>query len=198
MPKEETLEKEIKITVIYAEFNEKENNSFRSVMHGLFNSYIKVMQVQSYKKDKQLFIRKHEKKGAVKMKISDNNSGGKSFKAGIYLRLSKEDETAGQSESISNRKDFLTSYAAENDITVIDCYIDDGYGGTNFECPDFRRMIEDIEKGRINAVISKDLSRPGRDYIQTGYYPEKYFPSENVRYIAVNDTIPNGRKTRHK
>ena len=68
-------------------------------------------------------------------------------------------------------------------------YIDDGWSGTNFERPDFKRMIADIESGKINTVITKDLSRLGRDYLQTGYYTDMYFPSKRVRYIAISDGI---------
>ena len=126
------------------------------------------------------------------MKTLENNyksHGSKTYNTGIYLRLSREDETTGQSQSIINQKDYLTTYAIENGFNIIDYYTDDGYSGTNFDRPDFQRMIEDIEQGKINAVITKDLSRLGRDYIGTGHYIEKYFPSKKVRYIAVNDSI---------
>ena len=113
----------------------------------------------------------------------------KIFNAGIYLRLSQEDEKQGQSESIGNQKDFITRYVIEQGWNIIDTYIDDGYSGLNFDRPDFKRMIADIESGRINLVITKDLSRLGRDYIDTGYYLERYFPAKNVRYIAINDGI---------
>lgn len=119
----------------------------------------------------------------------DGNDFVKIYNAGIYLRLSREDEREGQSESIENQKDFLTRYAAGNRFAVIEFYIDDGYSGTNFNRPAFKQMIGDIEKGKINTVITKDLSRLGRDYIDTGYYLEKYFPSKKIRYIAVNDGI---------
>jgi len=127
------------------------------------------------------------------MKALENNyksSGSKIYNVGIYLRLSREDdENNAVSQSITNQKDFLTTYAIENEFNIIDYYIDDGYSGTTFDRPDFNRLIEDIEKGRINTVITKDLSRLGRDYIMTGHYIEKYFPSKNVRYIAVNDGV---------
>jgi len=124
------------------------------------------------------------------MENSYKTNGRKSCNAGLYLRLSKEDEeNTVVSQSIINQKDFLTTYAIENAINIVDYYIDDGYSGTSFDRPDFNRLIEDIEKGRINTVITKDLSRLGRDYITTGHYMEKYFPSKNVRYIAINDGI---------
>ena len=78
-------------------------------------------------------------------------------------------------------------YAAEHGLTVVDEYIDDGWSGTNFERPSFQRMIDDIEDGKINCVVTKDLSRLGRNYILTGQYTEIYFPSKGVRYIAIND-----------
>ncbi|KAB3529601.1 hypothetical protein F8154_14640 [Alkaliphilus pronyensis] len=111
------------------------------------------------------------------------------FSAAIYCRLSREDEGSIQSESIKNQKEFLVKYVSEQGWQLHDIYVDDGYTGTNFERPDFQRLLKDIEKGSINLVITKDLSRLGRDYITTGYYLEKYFPEKRVRYIAVNDGI---------
>ena len=108
----------------------------------------------------------------------------------LYLRLSKEDDDKKiESESIKNQRDFLTEYVEKLNCKVSEIYIDDGYSGTNFERPDFKRLISDIDTGKINTVITKDLSRLGRDYIQTGYFLEKYFPSKGVRFIAVNDGI---------
>lgn len=113
------------------------------------------------------------------------------FKAGLYVRLSREDEdkqnTNDFSESIKNQKEFLAEYAVKNGYSIVDIYADDGISGTTFDREDFNRMLADIEFGKINMVITKDLSRLGRDYIKTGEYLEKYFPSKNVRYIAVND-----------
>ena len=118
------------------------------------------------------------------------NNGGKIYNAGIYIRLSREDEEHGAvSQSIINQKDFLSAYAAENGFNIVDCYIDDGFSGVNFDRPNWKRLIEDIEKGIVNTVITKDLSRLGRDYIMTGHYIEKYFPLNNIRYIAVNDGV---------
>lgn len=113
------------------------------------------------------------------------------YKAGMYLRLSREDEDklheTDTSQSINNQRDFITNYALENGFNIIETYCDDGISGTTFERDDFQRMIQDIENKKINMVITKDLSRLGRDYIQTGYYLEKYFPEKNVRFIAIND-----------
>ena len=96
----------------------------------------------------------------------------------------------GTSESIINQKEFLTKYVSKQKNWILtDIYIDDGFTGTNFNRPSFIKLKKDIEQGKINMVITKDLSRLGRDYIDTGYYLEKYFPSKNVRYISVNDGI---------
>ena len=83
----------------------------------------------------------------------------------------------------------LRQYAAEHGLTVVDEYIDDGWSGTNFERPSFQRMIDDIEDGKINCVVTKDLSRLGGNYILTGQYTKIYFPSKGVRYIAINDNV---------
>ena len=113
------------------------------------------------------------------------------YDVGIYGRLSKEDEkrrtTQDTSDSIQNQLDFLTDYVIKKGWNLVDRYWDDGYTGTNFDRPDFQRMINDIEDGKINCVITKDLSRLGRNYTKTGIYIEEYFPSKKVRYIAVND-----------
>ena len=118
---------------------------------------------------------------------------GKKYKIAIYIRLSKEDADKGydESESITNQKSLLTDYVQKlgSDYELIDLYIDPGFTGTNFNRPDFKRMINDINLGKINMVVTKDLSRLGRDYIETGEYIEKWFPEKNVRYVSVNDGI---------
>lgn len=113
----------------------------------------------------------------------------KIFKVGIYIRLSREDGDKLESDSISNQRDILQRYIKENRLIFIDEYKDDGISGTTFDRPDFNRMIEDIENKKINMVITKDLSRLGRDYIKTGYYIENYFPEKNVRYVSILDEI---------
>lgn len=113
----------------------------------------------------------------------------KEYLVAIYIRLSKEDETSGESESIQNQKILLTKYVKEQGYTLVDIYVDDGYTGTNFNRPNFQRMLKDIENGKVNMVITKDLSRLSRDYIGTGEYVEKWFPSHNVRYVALTDNI---------
>ena len=107
----------------------------------------------------------------------------------IYIRLSKEDDHLGESESIKNQKSLLTNYVKDNGYTLFDIYIDDGYTGTNFERPGFKRMLKDLEDGKVNMVITKDLSRLSRDYIGTGEYVEKWFPAHNIRYVALTDNI---------
>ena len=112
------------------------------------------------------------------------------YNVGIYIRLSREDDDkVYESESITNQKSLLLQYVKENNLRVYDIYIDDGYSGTNFDRPAFKRLINDIESKKINMVITKDMSRLGRDYIGTGELVEKYFPSKGVRYIAVTDNI---------
>ena len=115
------------------------------------------------------------------------------YNAALYCRLSKDDEQAGESVSIGTQKIILEKFCKENGFSVRGVYVDDGYSGLNFDRPDFQRMIGDIEDGKINLVITKDLSRFGRDYIQTGYYTEVYFVQKSVRYIAVNDGIDTNR-----
>lgn len=111
------------------------------------------------------------------------------YNTALYLRLSRDDELQGESSSITTQRSMLHLYAKEHHLNVIDEYIDDGWSGTNFERPSFQRMIEDIEAGKINCVVTKDLSRLGRNYIMTGQYTELYFPSHNVRYIAIDDGV---------
>ena len=111
------------------------------------------------------------------------------YNTALYLRLSRDDDNAGESNSIATQRMMLRRYAEQNSLYVVDEYIDDGYSGTNFDRPSFQRMISDIEDGKINCVVTKDLSRLGRNYIMTGQYTEIYFPSKGVRYIAINDNV---------
>lgn len=112
-----------------------------------------------------------------------------SFNAGAYLRLSRDDERNGESMSIENQRIILTKFIEEHGWTLIDTYIDDGLTGTNFDRPQFQRMIDDVRSGRINCVVVKDLSRFGRNYIQIGEYTDYLFPSLGCRFIAINDGI---------
>lgn len=116
-----------------------------------------------------------------------------SKKTALYLRISKEDEQKiDNSQSIINQQNYLMKYADENKFSIVKIYIDDGFSGLNFERPSFKNMLDDIKENKIDTIITKDLSRLGRDYISTGYYIEKFFPSNNIRYIALNDQIDTG------
>lgn len=117
------------------------------------------------------------------------------FTVAIYIRLSKEDDKDGESESVQNQKTLLTRYVEEKGYKLYKIYIDDGYTGTNFNRPSFKEMIRDIEGGKVNMVITKDLSRLGRDYIETGEYVEKYFPIKKVRYVSLLDGIDTSLDT---
>lgn len=117
-----------------------------------------------------------------------------SARAGIYCRLSKDDELQGESASISNQRDMLAKYCERQGWEVVDFYQDDGYTGLNMERPDLQRLLKDIERKRINLVVTKDLSRLGRNYLQTGYLIEDFFPRNGVRYVAMNDGIDTMRE----
>ena len=107
----------------------------------------------------------------------------------LYCRLSRDDGTDKESNSISNQKQMLLSYAKKHGLLNPRVYVDDGYTGTNFNRPDFQRLLEDIDLGYVTTVIVKDMSRLGREYLQVGYYTEQYFPGHNIRFIAVNDGV---------
>ena len=117
-----------------------------------------------------------------------------SYHAGLYLRLSKDDDIDGESFSIGTQRSILTDFCQAHDYKIHKIYVDDGFSGMNFSRPGFQELLEDVEHGVINMVITKDLSRLGRDYIMTGYYSEIYFPSKGVRYIAVTDHFDSTRK----
>ncbi len=121
-----------------------------------------------------------------------NISNPMDYHAALYIRLSKEDENDGPSQSVTNQKSLLNEFAKEHCLSVYDTYVDDGWSGTSFDRPDFQRMIDDIEAKKVNMVITKDLSRLGRDYIMTGHYMERYFPEKRVRYISLLDGIDTG------
>ena len=119
----------------------------------------------------------------------NKNIDNTAFKIAIYIRLSREDGDDMESESVTNQRSLLVGYLKAQGLVEVDIYIDDGFTGTNFDRPAFQRLLKDIESGRINMIITKDLSRLGRDHVMTGYYVEKYFPENNIRYVAVNDDI---------
>lgn len=109
------------------------------------------------------------------------------YHAALYMRLSKDDDRTLESASISTQRKMLRAYAREHGYEVFGEYIDDGYSGTNFNRPEWERLLKDIEAKQVNLIIIKDLSRLGRDYIMTGQLTELYFPSKKVRCIAIND-----------
>lgn len=107
----------------------------------------------------------------------------------LYCRLSLEDGRENESMSISNQKLMLKDFAEKNGMFRYEYYVDDGYTGRNFNRPAFQRMIADIEAGKIDCVITKDLSRLGRNYIEAGSYIEIFFPKHHIRYIAITDGV---------
>ena len=114
--------------------------------------------------------------------------GNEKYNCATYLRLSRSDGDQQESNSIKNQRALLNDYMGKHpELHKFDEYVDDGYSGTNFERPDFKRMMQDIEKRNINCIIVKDLSRFGRNYIETGRYLERIFPFMGVRFIAIND-----------
>lgn len=119
-----------------------------------------------------------------------SNQKTKSFRVGLYMRLSREDGDKEESSSVTNQREMLKRYVSEQEnFFILKEYVDDGYTGTNFDRPGFKQMIEDIEAGIIDTVITKDLSRLGRERLGVGHYTEIYFPEHNVRYIALLDNI---------
>jgi Site-specific recombinases, DNA invertase Pin homologs len=114
----------------------------------------------------------------------------KAYNVAIYIRLSREDGDDMESESITNQRDILLNYVTNNsELTFVDEYIDDGVSGSTFERKNWKRLIEDVDRKKINTIVTKDLSRMGRDYISMGNYIEKEFPEKSIRYIAINDDI---------
>lgn len=109
----------------------------------------------------------------------------KNYIAGIYLRLSRDDERAGESLSIENQKILVTKYVKEKGWEIKDVYVDDGYSGTNFERPGVKRLLDDAKAGEINTIVVKDLSRFGRNYILVGQYIDYVFPSFGIRFVAI-------------
>ena len=129
---------------------------------------------------------------AIKNNKKYNYGGGVTA---LYARLSKDDDLVGDSNSIVHQKEMLAKYAKEHGFTNIEFYVDDGFSGTNFNRPDFQRMMADAEEGKISTVIVKDMSRFGRDYIMVGYYTEIYFSNLDIRFIAINDNVDSNIQT---
>ena len=112
------------------------------------------------------------------------------YKVAGYVRLSKEDKIKDQSNSITNQKAIINFFIKNsNEFELIDFYIDDGYSGTTFDRPEFKRMIKDITEDKVNTIIVKDLSRFGRNHIEADNYIENFLPGYNVRIISINDNI---------
>ena len=118
----------------------------------------------------------------------------KNYIAGIYLRLSRDNERAGESLSIENQKILVTKYVLDKGWEIKDAYIDDGYSGTNFDRPGVKRLLDDAKAGEINTIVVKDLSRFGRNYILVGQYIDYVFPSFGIRFIAIEDRIDTESK----
>ena len=114
----------------------------------------------------------------------------RSIRVAKYIRLSREDGDDRESESVENQRDIIDNYIQEHkELTEVGEYVDDGYTGTNFNRPGFQKMMKDIQEEKIDCIITKDLSRFGRDHIDTGYYLERYLPTNNIRYIAIGDNV---------
>ena len=113
----------------------------------------------------------------------------------LYERLSRDDEAAGDSNSIVNQKILLEGYAAQHGFGNICHYTDDGWSGGTFDRPDWKRMIADIEAGKVGCVIAKDMSRIGRDYLQTGFYTEVLFREKGVRFIAIGNSVDSADRS---
>lgn len=107
------------------------------------------------------------------------------YNTALYMRLSRDDENYGDSVSIETQRTILQQYAKEHGLSVYGEYVDDGWSGTNFERPSFQRMMDDVEAGKVNCIVTKDLSRFGREHVMMDYYLEFVFPKKQIRYIAV-------------
>ena len=116
-------------------------------------------------------------------------STNETFKVGIYLRLSREDDRKDESQSISNQRDYIMSYIIKNNLMLVDEYVDDGISGTQFDRPAFQRLVKDIEAGRINMMVVKDTSRLGRNTSHSIYYFTEFFKEHNVRFVALSDGV---------
>jgi len=113
----------------------------------------------------------------------------------LYERLSRDDELAGESNSIVNQKKMLEKYAKEQGFSNLSHYTDDGWSGTNFERPDWKRLLTDIEDGKVGCVIVKDMSRIGRNYLQVGFYTEVLFREKGVRFIAISNGVDSTQQS---
>ena len=106
-----------------------------------------------------------------------------------YYRLSREEAQSGESSSITNQRMIVSNYCKQNGMNLVREFVDDGYSGGNFDRPDFQNMMRELDKGLANTVITKDLSRLGRDMRESSYYAEQFFPEHAIRYIAIADNF---------
>ena len=112
----------------------------------------------------------------------------------LYCRLSRDDELQGDSNSIIHQKEMLKKYADENGLKNIEFFVDDGYSGTNFDRPDWQRLMEMVNQDKVASIIVKDMSRLGRDYLKVGYYTEILFPENEIRFIAINSGVDSANQ----
>ena len=120
---------------------------------------------------------------------NSRNNKAEGVKVAIYCRYSKEDGKTGDSSSIESQREMLSKYVREQGWRIHDTYVDDGYTGLNMNRPDFQRMMFDVDEGKVNLIITKDMSRLSRNYLECGMYMEVVFPQKGVRYLALNDNI---------
>ena len=119
-----------------------------------------------------------------------HNTETKIWNATLYLRLSRDDGDKEESNSITGQRELLRDFIRTRpELREYAVRIDDGFTGSNFERPSFKKMLEDVKAGRTNCIIVKDMSRLGRDYLGVGYYTDTFFPEHNIRFIAVNDCV---------
>ena len=130
-------------------------------------------------------------------KINKSNDGGEKITA-LYCRLSVDDSIDGESNSITNQRDILGKYAKQHGYKNTRFYIDDGFSGTNFNRPDFQRMMQDVDEGKIGTIIVKDMSRLGRDYLKVGYLTEITFADKDIHFIAINDNVDSESGTENE
>lgn len=127
--------------------------------------------------------------GRGKKKLSKNSTVA-NWLVGIYTRRSFDDNEEKESNTITNQKEMINNFVSkENNMTIVDYYVDDGYTGTDFDRPAFQEMMDDIRNKKINCVIVKDLSRLGRNYINVGHFIDDTLPRYKIRFIAVNDNV---------
>ena len=126
--------------------------------------------------------------------MNTNRQSNQPLITALYTRLSRDDELAGESNSITTQKRMLEEYAAKNNFLNVRHFSDDGHSGVNFDRPAWKQLIAEVESGNVGAVLAKDLSRVGRDYLQTGFYTEVFFREKSVRFIAIANNIDSANQ----